>query len=570
MVGVRVLRGDGDSFGMHEGLAVPLEHTYCQRVLDGRLPNLMPDVRGDERSASLTATDAADVGAFATVPITLSDGQLYGTLCAASHAAQPALEFRDLQFLHVFARIVADQIERARQQKHTQALQLRASATSTLLAALGARDGYTGEHSEAVLELAIRVADRLGLDDSAMDQLRQVTLLHDIGKLLIAQLYEAARSDPLTNLPNRRAFRELLDHELARARRGEISVTVVAGDLDHFKEVNDRSGHQVGDAALQRVARLFEREKREIDGVARVGGEEFALVFPDTDGHGAFVIAERLRCELQDEFSDDAVPVTVSFGVASFPQQGETAASLLQAADEALYAAKTSGRNRTVIHSTVLRGASPDDRDSRDVPAERFVAVILDLAEAVDLRFSGSARHSETVGRYAEMMARELGLSEQRIGRVRLAGLLHDIGKVGVPDSILRKPAKLTADELNLIRKHPELGAQILEHPSLADIREWVGAHHERPDGHGYPRGLRDDAIPLEARILAVADAYEAMTSDRAYRSSMGQPVAREELERGAGTQFDPRVVAALLTVLERETEQANTVLWTSPGRLRR
>jgi GAF domain-containing protein len=181
----RVLRGEGDSFGMEEGLAVPLQHTYCQRVLDGRLPNLMPDVRGDERTASMPATEAADIGAFATVPITLSDGRLYGTLCAASHSAEPSLEFRDLQFLHVFARIVADQIEHAQQQAMVRTLELRASATNTLLAAVSARDGYTGEHSQAVLDLAVRVAERLGLDRRAMDQIRQAALLHDIGKIAI-------------------------------------------------------------------------------------------------------------------------------------------------------------------------------------------------------------------------------------------------------------------------------------------------------------------------------------------------------------------------------------------------
>ena len=186
---------------------------------------------------------------------------------------------------------------------------------------------------------------------------------------------------------------------------------------------------------------------------------------------------------------------------------------------------------------------------------------MLDLAEAVDLRFSGSARHSETVGRYAEMMARELGLSERRIERVRLAGMLHDVGKVGVPDSILNKPAKLTDEEFEIIKRHPGLGAQILEHPSFADVREWVGAHHERPDGRGYPRGLTSDAIPLEAQILAVADAYEAMTSDRSYRASIGQPAAQAELERCAGTQFDRRVVRALLRVLARESERVDGVL---------
>jgi diguanylate cyclase (GGDEF)-like protein/putative nucleotidyltransferase with HDIG domain len=380
-------------------------------------------------------------------------------------------------------------------------------------------------------------------------------------ELLIAELADAARTDSLTSLSNRRGFRELLDLELARARRAECHMTVVVGDLDHFKEVNDRTGHQVGDAVLQRVGRLLEQGKREIDGVARVGGEEFALALPDTDEHGAFVIAERLRCELRDEFAADSVPITISFGVACYPLHGETAASLLRAADEALYSAKESGRNRTTLHSPAMRGAPRLDPAPRDIAAERFLAVILDLAEAVDLRFSGSARHSETVGRYAEMMARELGLSEQRTARVRLAGLLHDIGKVGVPDSILQKPRRLNEAEFDVIRQHPELGAQILEHSSLADVRLWVRAHHERPDGRGYPLGLSGAAIPLEARILAVADAYEAMTSDRSYRVSMAPMGARKELEQGAGTQFDPDVVKALLRLLEREVEHAETAL---------
>jgi len=244
-------------------------------------------------------------------------------------------------------------------------------------------------------------------------------------------------------------------------------------------------------------------------------------------------------------------------GSPSHPLHGETAGSLLRAADEALFAAKENGRNRTVLHGLGVAGALRQDTDSRDVAGERFVAVVLDLAEVVDLRFSGSARHSETVARYAQMTAQELGLSERRTGRVRLAGMLHDIGKVGVPESILSKPAKLTVEEYEIIKGHPGLGAQILEHPSLADVREWVGAHHERPDGRGYPLGLSADAIPLEARILAVADSYEAMTSDRAYRCALGHAVARAELELCSGTQFDRRVVDAFISVLERESERA-------------
>jgi putative nucleotidyltransferase with HDIG domain len=214
-----------------------------------------------------------------------------------------------------------------------------------------------------------------------------------------------------------------------------------------------------------------------------------------------------------------------------------------------------------MLHDPAMRGLPAAEGEARDIASERFLAVMLDLAEAIDLRFSGSARHSETVGRYAEMMARELGLSAELTSRVRLAGLLHDIGKVGVPDSILHKPAQLTEAEFAVIRRHPELGAQMLSHPSLADVREWVGAHHEQPDGNGYPRRLKGEQVTLQARIIAVADAYEAMTSERSYRGAMDHLAARAELERCAGTQFDPRVVSALCALLEREVGRAELAL---------
>lgn len=376
-------------------------------------------------------------------------------------------------------------------------------------------------------------------------------------ELLIARLYDAARTDPLTKLSNRRGFRELLDLELERARRSGTPMGVLVGDLDDFKDVNDHSGHQVGDLALRRVAQLLCEGKRQVDIAARVGGEQFALIVPDSRPDDAFALAEHLRLALKDEFAGDPTSSTISFGVSVYPEHGETAASLLHAADQALYAAKESGRNRTVLHSPALRAAQRTPSDVRDIQGERFVMAVLDMAEAVDLRFSGSARHSETVGRYAEMMARELNLPEWRISRIRLAGILHDIGKACVPNSILHKPGPLTEEEYEVIKGHPTLGAQMIEHISLSDVREWVAMHHERPDGLGYPLGLSAGAIPLEARIVAVADAYEAMTSDRPYRDSIGYDAAFAELRHGAGTQFDASVVDALIATLAREAKRA-------------
>jgi putative nucleotidyltransferase with HDIG domain len=174
------------------------------------------------------------------------------------------------------------------------------------------------------------------------------------------------------------------------------------------------------------------------------------------------------------------------------------------------------------------------------------------LAETLDLRDVSTARHSQTVGRYAEGIARELGLSGERVERIRAAGVLHDVGKLGVADAVLQKPGPLTDEEWADMRRHPELGARILDHANLRDISGWVLAHHERLDGHGYPQGLAGEAIPLEARILAVADAYEAMTADRPYRAALGHDAARAELRACCGTQFDPAVVDAFLAVLTR------------------
>ncbi|MGH2978930.1 MAG: HD-GYP domain-containing protein [Solirubrobacterales bacterium] len=184
---------------------------------------------------------------------------------------------------------------------------------------------------------------------------------------------------------------------------------------------------------------------------------------------------------------------------------------------------------------------------------EQAIERVLAIAQEIDRRECGTALHSQVVARYAELTARELELPEEVVEDVRLAGLLHDVGKSGVAEAIVSKPAALTDGEWLEMRYHPELGAGLLNDAGLDDVREWILCHHERPDGAGYPRGLRGDEIPLEARILAVADSYEAMTNDRAYRRSIGRWRAREELRRNAGTQFDEAVVEAFLRAVERD-----------------
>jgi len=383
-----------------------------------------------------------------------------------------------------------------------------------------------------------------------------VQLRERVGRL-IEQLTDAASTDPLTGLLNRRGFQSVIDNELARAERSGHTFSLLLCDCDFFKHLNDRLGHNAGDEALQAIGRLLDVHKRRIDVAARVGGEEFALVLPETDQHEAFIVAERLRSRFGQAFADQPVPLTMSLGVATYPIHGMSADALLRSSDEALYAAKSLGRDRTVLYSAEVQGIlglgnhGGSDRDHAQL------ATVLNLAEALDMRDTGTARHSQTVGRFCELMARELGLPAEQVERVRVAGVLHDIGKIGVTDAILRKPGPLTEDEYDQMKKHPEIGARILGGSGLNDIRGWILAHHERPDGQGYPSQLADADIPIEAKILAVADSYEAMTSDRVYRKSIGVRAARGQLEECSGTQFDPQVVAAFLRVLDRTGAQA-------------
>ncbi len=359
----------------------------------------------------------------------------------------------------------------------------------------------------------------------------------------------ANRTDPLTGLLNRRAFEELLEIELERVVRSDSSLSVIVGDLDSFRTVNERQGHEAGDAALQTVATDALKWKRRIDHAARIGGEEFALLLPETDERGAFIVAERLRRATHRSFSESPVPVTFSFGVASAPAHGSDSVALLGAADRASAAAKNLGGDRSVIYSDeVARSLA---QMSGQATEELQLATVIALAEALDIRDTGTGLHSHTVGRYAELMARELGFDAEHVERVRLAGVLHDIGKIGISDSVLSKPGPLDADEWNEMFTHPEIAARLLSRPEFDDLREWILAHHERPDGLGYPHATSGGDIPLEARILAVADAFEAMTADRVYRPALGEDTARAELEAGSGTQFDPDVVAAFLRALD-------------------
>jgi diguanylate cyclase (GGDEF)-like protein len=375
--------------------------------------------------------------------------------------------------------------------------------------------------------LAVLARDRLGRPDTAHG--------------------DAGHRDPLTGLLDRRGFQHAFELELERARRTDTALCLVVGDLDRLAHVNEERGREVGDDVLRAVGRTIHSIKRAFDSAARVGGEEFALLAPDCDEHGGYMLAERVRTQLERDGADD--PVTASFGIATFPLHGQSTAALLRAADQALYAAKRLGRNRSVISSAEVPGVLSLPSRGRTAGNVDLVA-LLGLAEALDVRDSGAPTHSRRVGRFAELTARELGLPPEAVERVRLAGILHDVGRVGVPDELLRKRGPLSEDDWQWVRSHPEIGARMLATTSYDDIGRWILLHHVRPDGSGYPQGRAWESVPVESRILGAADAYEAMTADRPYRPALAADEAAREMRREAGRQFDGQVVEALLRVV--------------------
>jgi diguanylate cyclase (GGDEF)-like protein/putative nucleotidyltransferase with HDIG domain len=363
----------------------------------------------------------------------------------------------------------------------------------------------------------------------------------------LARLSRDVHRDAPTDLLNKRGFHDVLDEEFERASRHKLPLTLAVVEVEGLGAFD---GGRRTDGLLERLGATAESFAREADQPARIAPDRLAFVLPHTDRDGALIVCERLLRVLSDLFKSEGVQMAVSVGFATFPEDADSAEALTHGANQALAAAEYLGRDRVVVYSPEIAGIVLAAEARRGQARGGNLAAVVALTEVLDIRDAGTAQHSQTVGRYAEAIARGLGFPDDLVDRVRLAGILHDVGKIAVPDAILSKPDKLTDEEWFEMRKHPEVGALIVDGAELNDIAAWVGAHHERPDGKGYPHGLTNDEIPLEAKILAVADAYEAMTCDRVYRRALPLEVAREELRNGAGKQFDERVVARFLTWL--------------------
>jgi len=372
-----------------------------------------------------------------------------------------------------------------------------------------------------------------------------------------ARIYEKASqraiTDELTGLFNHRFFHQRLEEEIARSIRfGEV-FSILFLDVDHFKEYNDSSGHLVGDEVLKSIAKYLKNSVRASDICFRYGGDEFAVIFPRTTIDGGRKVAERIRSGIASCQDWQGSQVTVSIGIASWPMDGVIKDELIRSVDAALYYSKQKGRNRTsiaceVVLSQVFRLEVVSSLEKAD--SEAILKTIYSLADTVDARDENTRFHSTKVCNYATAIAVAMGFNDEGVDRIRAASLLHDIGKIGIPEEILQKKGSLTSDERQIIQAHPNLGVAIIQHvESLRCCLAGVQYHHEHYDGSGYPAGLKGDNIPLDARILAVADAFDAMTSARPYRKTMSTAEALEELKRCSKKQFDPEIVDVFTSI---------------------
>src|SRR5688572_27265888 len=353
--------------------------------------------------------------------------------------------------------------------------------------------------------------------------------------------------DALTNLPDLRRFHQRLVTEVDRSRRHGHPLSVAVLDIDGFRGINVSHGLAVGDAVLRSAGGVVSAMTRANDMVARSDGDEFVMLLTDTDSGGAKQCVERILLELEATSAGPVSCISASAGITSW-QRPQTAEQLMETARRGVDRALEDGGGRAAIMAGGPEGVSPQDDSRRDA--------IVGLATTLLERDRYTGDHSEAVVQLTVRVARALALNPDEVNRVETAALLHDIGKVGIPDSILHKDGPLSDEEWVLMKEHPVIGERILRAiPGLGSVARIVRHEHERWDGNGYPDGIAGDAIPVGSRIILACDAYHAMTSDRPYRKAMSHEEALRDLRKNAGTQFDPQVVEALLGCLYGDRE---------------
>ncbi|MCK4905486.1 diguanylate cyclase [bacterium] len=390
-------------------------------------------------------------------------------------------------------------------------------------------------------------------------------------KNLLNRLKELSVKDPLTGLYNYRYLEKRLSSEFKRAQRHVLPLSMIMIDIDYFKSINDAYGHQYGDQILKELGQYLKDSSRTNDVVIRYGGEEFFILLPDTNNEGAVNFGAKLLKNLGEHVFDpkgQKIRLKISMGLVSYPEDGaDTQKTLMDLVDKTLRTAKELGGNRLTIFAEITKkqvnnGARKDEKESVGQMKEKLLRMenrvnqallesICAFAKTIEAKDYYTSEHGENMVSIAVDIGKKLNVSKKDIENLKHAAILHDLGKIGIPDKILHKKGKLNEKELKKIKTHPHIGAEIIRSVHfLSAVVPIVLHHHERFDGLGYSSGLKGKDIPLGARIIAVADIYQALVSDRTYRKAYSKKEALRIIKEGTGTQFDPDVVRAFLEIV--------------------
>ncbi len=392
-----------------------------------------------------------------------------------------------------------------------------------------------------------------------------------------ASLYQQARltslTDALTGIGSRKLLDDKLQDEYVRAKRYKHPLSIVIIDLDNFKTINDTFGHANGDEALKKLAECMKKEKRNPDIIGRYGGDEFVILMPETNSENACAFMERLRVKVQMLNFVKNLEITISCGIAeSSPDSEDSSSELMRKADVALYEAKSAGRNCVKLwNKNMTKALRANDIETSKIKKLRkrivglseqtektFIQSIWKLIQTLESKHPYAKKHSINVTRYVVGISQTMNISPKQSEVIRRASMIHDIGKIGIPDAVLFKPERLTPRERNIIEQHPVIAVQILDKLSFLEKEiAIIRSHHEKWNGQGYPDGLSKKSIPFGARILAVADAFDALTSIRSYHHSRPVDNAIQILVDSSGYDFDPKVVQALVSWLEQICKQS-------------
>ena len=402
-----------------------------------------------------------------------------------------------------------------------------------------------------------------------------------------AKLYQEARltslTDTLTSVGSRKMLEDKLQVEFDRSKRYKRKFSLAIFDLDNFKTINDVLGHGSGDEALKKLAKCMKREKRTTDILTRYGGDEFVMIMPETKAIDAVTLLERIRDKVQQIKLTQNLPMTISCGIAEHSfKPSDSSREVMRRADLALYEAKSAGRNCVKVWDKTMSKAINNDIENEKIKklqrriaglseqAEKvFIQSIWGLVQALEAKDPYSKKHSENVMYYAVGIAKTMKIASEQIDVILRAAMIHDIGKIGIPDAILTKPAKLTPRERSVIEQHPLIAVRILEkmtflEQEIAIIRH----HHEKWNGHGYPDGLSNSAIPLGARIMAIADTFDALTSNRTYHKARSIAEAIEILVDSSGYDYAPKAVEGMVSWVENTRSQMGQTQLTTRGLL--